>query len=207
MKYNPKINEWAARLPGFANLHPYQAAESVQGALELLYRAEKLCCEIGGMDRFTLQPAAGAHGELTGLMIIKAYHRHRQDLARTKILVPDSAHGTNPATAHVLGFEVVEVKSNEEGLVDLQDLKACMSSEVAALMLTNPNTLGLFEKEIEEIAAVVHAGGGLLYYDGANLNGIVGVARPGDMGFDVLHFNLHKTFATPHGGGGPGSGP
>jgi len=207
MKYNPKINEWATRLPGFANLHPYQPEESVQGALELLYRAEKLCCEIGGMDRFTLQPAAGAHGELTGLMIIKAYHQHRQDLARTKILVPDSAHGTNPATAHVLGFEVVEVKSNEEGLVDLQDLKACMSSEVAGLMLTNPNTLGLFEKEIEEIATVVHADGGLLYYDGANLNGIVGVARPGDMGFDVLHFNLHKTFGTPHGGGGPGSGP
>ncbi len=207
MKYNPKINEWAARLPGFAGLHPYQPGETIQGALELLYRMEGLLCEIGGMEHFTLQPAAGAHGELCGLMIIKAYHRYRQDSARKKILVPDSAHGTNPATAHVLGYEVVEVKSNENGLVDLQDLKARMSSEVAALMLTNPNTLGLFEKEIEEIAQVVHDGGGLLYYDGANLNGILGVARPGDMGFDVVHFNLHKTFATPHGGGGPGSGP
>lgn len=159
------------------------------------------------MDKFSLQPAAGAHGELTGVMIIKAYHNHRGDYHRTKIMVPDSAHGTNPASSNVVGYEVVEIKSNSRGLVDLEDLKAHMGPDIAGLMLTNPNTLGLFEEEIKEIAAIVHEGGGLLYYDGANLNGIMGVARPGDMGFDIVHSNLHKTFSTPHGGGGPGSGP
>jgi glycine dehydrogenase subunit 2 len=207
MKYSPKINEWAARLSGFANLHPYQPVETVQGALELMYNMQNMLAEITGMDALTLQPAAGAHGEMTGVMIIKAYHQHRNDLKRTKMMVPDSAHGTNPATANVVGFDVIEVKSNDRGLVDLEDLKSKMSPEVAGLMLTNPNTLGLFEEEIQDIAAVVHEGGGLLYYDGANLNAIMGVARPGDMGFDVVHLNLHKTFSTPHGGGGPGSGP
>lgn len=206
MKYNPKINEWAARLPGLANTHPYQPLSTVQGALELMYKLDKALCAITGMDRFTLQPAAGAHGELTGALIMKAYHQHRGDTKRTKMLVPDSAHGTNPATANVAGFEVVEIKSNDRGLVDIPSLKAAMSDQVAGIMLTNPNTLGLFEEEIAQIAQVVHEGGGLLYYDGANLNGILGVARPGDMGFDIVHLNLHKTFATPHGGGGPGSG-
>lgn len=207
MKYNPKINEWAARLPGFAQVHPYQPARTVQGCLQLMYETEKMLCEIAGMDRFSLQPAAGAHGEMTGAMIIKAYHTHRQDHKRTKMLIPDSAHGTNPATTHVVGYTAVELKSNGEGLIDLDDLRAKMNDEVAGLMLTNPNTLGLFEKEIEEIAKIVHGGGGLLYYDGANLNAVMGIARPGDMGFDIVHLNLHKTFATPHGGGGPGAGP
>lgn len=207
MKYSPKINEWAARLPGFANLHPYQPVETVQGAMELLYNMQNMLTEITGMDALTLQPAAGAHGEMTGVMIIKAYHQHRNDHQRTKMMVPDSAHGTNPATAHVVGFDVVEVKSNSRGLVDIEDLKSKMSPEVAGLMLTNPNTLGLFEEDIQDIAAVVHEGGGLLYYDGANLNAVMGISRPGDMGFDVVHLNLHKTFSTPHGGGGPGSGP
>lgn len=206
MKYNPKINEWAARLPGFAELHPLQPEATVQGALELMYNLERALCEVTGMDRFTLQPAAGAQGELTGAMIIAAYHAKRGDTRRTKMIVPDSAHGTNPATANMAGFDVIEVKSNERGLVDVPSLRAAMSEEVAGIMLTNPNTLGLFEEEIAEIAAIVHAGGGLLYYDGANLNGILGVARPGDMGFDIVHLNLHKTFSTPHGGGGPGSG-
>jgi len=207
MKYNPKINEWASRLPGFAGLHPYQPENTVQGALELYYETGNMLAEITGMDGFTLQPAAGAHGEMTGVMIIKAYHQNRGDLKRTKMMVPDSAHGTNPATANVVGFDVIEVKSNDQGLVDIEDLRSKMSDEVAGLMLTNPNTLGLFEENIQEIAAAVHEGGGLLYYDGANLNGVMGVARPGDMGFDVVHVNLHKTFSTPHGGGGPGSGP
>ena len=207
MKYNPKINEWAVRLPGFAAIHPYQAEETVQGAMEILYQAEKAFCEIAGMDRFTLQPAAGAHGELTGVMIIKAYHQERGDYQRMQMLVPDSAHGTNPATANMLGYEVVEIKSNSLGLVDLDDLRSKMNHQVAGLMLTNPNTLGLFEQDIKAIAEIVHEQGGLLYYDGANLNAITAIARPGDMGFDVVHFNLHKTFATPHGGGGPGSGP
>ncbi|MGD0153844.1 MAG: aminomethyl-transferring glycine dehydrogenase subunit GcvPB [Thermacetogeniaceae bacterium] len=213
MKYNPKINEWAARLPGLASIHPYQAEETVQGALELMYDLDGMLREITGMDRFTLQPAAGAHGEMTGAMIIKAYHNYRQEVLgagparRTRMIVPDSAHGTNPATAHMAGFEVIEVKSNERGLVDVDDLRSLMSDQIAGLMLTNPNTLGLFEEEIQGIAEVVHAAGGLLYYDGANANAIIGVARPGDMGFDVCHLNLHKTFATPHGGGGPGSGP
>ncbi len=207
MKYNPKINEWAARLSGFANIHPLQPEETVQGALELMYQLEKALCEITGMDKYTLQPAAGAHGEMTGAMIFKAYHDSRQDFKRKKMIVPDSAHGTNPATANMLGFELIEVKSNERGLVDLDDLRSLINDEVAGLMLTNPNTLGLFEEDIESIAAIIHEAGGLLYYDGANANAIMGIARPGDMGFDVCHLNLHKTFATPHGGGGPGSGP
>ncbi len=207
MKYNPKINEWASRLPGFASIHPFQPEDTVQGALQLYCEMQQMLAEITGMDGFSLQPAAGAHGEMAGVMIIKAYHNNRQDYARTKMMVPDSAHGTNPATANVVGYEVIEIKSTAEGLVDLDDLRSKMSPEVAGLMLTNPNTLGLFEEEIQSIAQIVHDGGGLLYYDGANLNGIMGVARPGDMGFDVIHVNLHKTFATPHGGGGPGSGP
>ena len=207
MKYNPKINEWASRLPGFAQIHPYQPEETVQGAMQILYDMEKMLGEITGMDHFALQPAAGAHGEMAGVMMIKAYHNKRGDFKRTKMMVPDSAHGTNPATANVVGYDVIEIKSNSRGLVDIEDLQAKMSDEVAGLMLTNPNTLGLFEEEISEIAAIVHQGGGLLYYDGANLNAIMGVCRPGDMGFDVVHLNLHKTFATPHGGGGPGSGP
>lgn len=207
MKYNPKINEWASRLPGFTQIHPYQPEETVQGTMQILYDMGKMLGEITGMDHFTLQPAAGAHGEMTGVMMIKAYHNKRGDFKRTKMMVPDSAHGTNPATANVVGYDVIEIKSNSRGLVDIEDLKAKMSDEVAGLMLTNPNTLGLFEEEIQKIAAIVHEGGGLLYYDGANLNAIMGVCRPGDMGFDVVHLNLHKTFATPHGGGGPGSGP
>lgn len=207
MKYNPKIDEWAARLPGLAGLHPYQPAETVQGALQIMHETEQWLCEITGMDEFTLQPAAGAHGEMTGVMMIKAYHNKRGDEGRTTMLVPDSAHGTNPATANVVGYKVVEVKSDERGLVDLEDLKSKLGPHVAGLMLTNPNTLGLFEESIMDISRLVHESGGLLYYDGANLNAIMGVARPGDMGFDVVHVNLHKTFGTPHGGGGPGSGP
>ncbi|GMG96632.1 aminomethyl-transferring glycine dehydrogenase subunit GcvPB [Tepidimicrobium xylanilyticum] len=207
MKYNPKINEDMANLDGFKNIHPLQPEETVQGALKLMYELDKALCEISGMDKMTLQPAAGAHGELTGLMLIKAYHEHRGDTKRTKIIVPDSAHGTNPASAVMAGFDTIEIKSTEEGLVDIESLKAALSDEVAGLMLTNPNTLGLFEREICEIARLVHEAGGLVYYDGANANAILGQVRPGDMGFDVVHFNLHKTFSTPHGGGGPGSGP
>lgn len=206
MKYNPKINEWAARLPGLAEVHPLQAEATTQGALELMYDLDSMLCAVTGMDRFTLQPAAGAHGELVGALLIAAYHAKRGDVRRTKMIVPDSAHGTNPATANMSGFTVVEVKSNERGLVDIPSLRAAMNDEVAGIMLTNPNTLGLFEEDIAEIAEIVHGGGGLLYYDGANLNGMLGVARPGDMGFDIVHLNLHKTFGTPHGGGGPGSG-
>ncbi len=207
MKYNPKINEDMASLDGFVNLHPYQNVEQTQGALELMYDLQGMLSEIGGMDTFSLQPAAGAHGELAGLMIIKAYHEKRGETKRTKIIVPDSAHGTNPASANVAGFEVVEIKSTKDGAVDLDNLKAVLNDEIAGLMLTNPSTLGLFEQNIVEIAELVHEAGGLLYYDGANLNAILGQARPGDMGFDVVHYNLHKTFSTPHGGGGPGSGP
>lgn len=207
MKYNPKINEDMAALSGFADLHPYQPEETVQGALELMYNLEEQLSEISGMARTTLQPAAGAHGELTGLMIIKAYHASRGDSKRTKIIVPDSAHGTNPSSAQVAGFDIVEIKSDKYGAVDIESLKAVLSDEIAGLMLTNPSTLGLFEKNIKEIADLVHDAGGLLYYDGANMNAIMGITRPGDMGFDVLHYNLHKTFSTPHGGGGPGSGP
>jgi len=207
MKYNPKINEDMASLVGFTALHPYQPVETVQGALKLMYELENMLSEITGMDKFSLQPAAGAHGELTGLMIIKAYHEHRNDKKRKKIIVPDSAHGTNPASATVAGFDVIEIKSNKEGAIDLAALKAVLDDEVAGLMLTNPSTLGLFEENIVEIARLVHEAGGLLYYDGANLNAIMGITRPGDMGFDVVHLNLHKTFSTPHGGGGPGAGP
>ncbi len=206
MKYNPKVNEEAAALPGFAFLHPLQEDATVQGALELLYQTEDCIKEITGMDRVTLQPAAGAHGELTGLMVILAYHRHRGE-KRHKVLIPFSAHGTNPATAAMADCEVVQIPADERGLVDVQALKEALDEETAALMLTNPNTLGLFEEDILEIARVVHDSGALLYYDGANLNAIMGLARPGDMGFDVIHLNLHKTFAAPHGGGGPGSGP
>ncbi len=207
MKYNPKINEDMVQLDGFKNIHPLQPEETVQGALRLMYELDKALCEISGMDKMTLQPAAGAHGELTGLALIKAYHENRGDTKRTKIIVPDSAHGTNPASAKMAGFDVIEIKSTDEGLVDIESLKAALSDEIAGLMLTNPNTLGLFEREIVEIAELVHEAGGLLYYDGANANAILGKVRPGDMGFDVVHFNLHKTFSTPHGGGGPGSGP
>jgi len=207
MKYNPKINEDIAALPGFANIHPLQNDLTVQGALGIMYDMEGMLSEIAGMDGFTLQPAAGAHGELTGLMIIKAYHEYRKDLKRKKIIVPDSAHGTNPATAQLCGFDIVEIKSDAQGAVDVEALKEVLNDEIAGLMLTNPSTLGLFETNIKEIADLVHDAGGLLYYDGANMNAIMGISRPGDMGFDVVHFNLHKTFSTPHGGGGPGSGP
>lgn len=207
MKYNPKINEDVASLSGFSSIHPYQSHETVQGALELMYGLDKMLSEISGMERVTLQPAAGAHGELTGVMIIKAYHEQRGDNKRKKIIVPDSAHGTNPATAAIAGFDIAEIKSDRNGAVDIDALKAVLSEEIAGLMLTNPSTLGLFETNIKEIADLVHEAGGLLYYDGANMNAIMGITRPGDMGFDVMHFNLHKTFSTPHGGGGPGSGP
>lgn len=207
MKYNPKINEDMAALPGFTSLHPFQPDETVQGALKLMHELDRQLAEVAGLERMTLQPAAGAHGELTGLMIIKAYHEDRKDFKRKKIIVPDSAHGTNPSSAHVCGFDVVEVKSDQNGAVDLESLKALLDDEIAGLMLTNPSTLGLFETNISEIADLVHEAGGLLYYDGANMNAIMGISRPGDMGFDVLHYNIHKTFSTPHGGGGPGSGP
>lgn len=207
MKYNPKINEDTARLDGFANVHPYQSECCTQGSLQLMYELEKSLAEIAGMDRMTLQPAAGAHGELTGLMLIKAYHESRGDTKRTKIIVPDSAHGTNPATAVMAGYTTVEIKSTKDGLVDIAALEAVLGDDIAGFMLTNPNTLGIFDKGIKEIARLVHDAGGLLYYDGANMNAIMGHARPGDMGFDVVHYNIHKTFSTPHGGGGPGSGP
>ncbi|MGM8214097.1 aminomethyl-transferring glycine dehydrogenase subunit GcvPB [Bacillaceae bacterium W0354] len=207
MKYNPKINEDVIRLPGFSHIHPYQDESSVQGAMALLYDLQTSLAEITGMHEVTLQPAAGAHGEWTGLMMIRAFHEANGDFNRTKVIVPDSAHGTNPASAAVAGFDSVTVKSDENGLVDLEDLKRVVDEDTAALMLTNPNTLGLFEEHILEMAKIVHDAGGRLYYDGANLNAIMGYARPGDMGFDVVHLNLHKTFTGPHGGGGPGSGP
>ncbi|MBM4236378.1 MAG: glycine dehydrogenase subunit 2 [Firmicutes bacterium] len=207
MKYNPKVNEETAALPGFAFLHPCQPEETAQGALELLYNMEQGLKELTGMERFTLQPAAGAHGELTGLMVIQAYHRSRGDLKRNKVLIPLSAHGTNPATVSMAGYEVVQIPCDERGLVDLEALKAAVDDTTSALMLTNPSTLGLFEEEIVEMAKAVHEAGGLLYYDGANMNAIMGYTRPGDMGFDVVHINIHKTFSTPHGGGGPGGGP
>ncbi|MED1674404.1 aminomethyl-transferring glycine dehydrogenase subunit GcvPB [Pallidibacillus thermolactis] len=207
MKYNPKINEDIARLSGFAHLHPLQDESTVQGSLELMYDLMQSLKEITGMDEVTLQPAAGAHGEWTGLMMIRAYHEANGDYNRTKVIVPDSAHGTNPASAVVAGFETITVKSDENGLVDIEDLKRVVGPDTAALMLTNPNTLGLFEKNILEMAEIVHNAGGKLYYDGANLNAIMSKVRPGDMGFDVVHLNLHKTFTGPHGGGGPGSGP
>ena len=207
MKYNPTINEEIAAMPSFTGLHPRQPIEMVQGALEIEYNIQCALASITGMADVTLNPYAGAHGELTGLMIISSYHLQRGDTKRKKVIVPDSAHGTNPASAAVCGLEVVEVKSTEEGLVDVNDLKKLLGDDIAGMMMTNPNTLGLFEKDIPEIAKLVHDCGGLLYYDGANLNPLLGIARPGDMGFDVIHLNLHKTFSTPHGGGGPGSGP
>lgn len=207
MKYNPKVNERLARLPGFTALHPYQPESMTQGALQLMAELQEDLCELTGMDGFTLQPAAGAHGELTGMLIVRAYHQHRGDHKRTKVIVPDAAHGTNPATSAMAGYEIIVVPSNDHGGVDLEELKKVINDEVAALMLTNPNTVGLFEENIVEITKLIHDAGGLLYYDGANTNAIMGITRPGDMGFDVVHLNLHKTFATPHGGGGPGSGP
>ncbi|MED4055514.1 aminomethyl-transferring glycine dehydrogenase subunit GcvPB [Niallia taxi] len=207
MKYNPKINENVARFSGFAHIHPLQDESSVQGALELMYDLQQHLIEITGMDEVTLQPAAGAHGEWTGLMMIRAFHEANGDVNRSKVIVPDSAHGTNPASATVAGFETITVKSDENGLVDLEDLRRVVGEDTAALMLTNPNTLGLFEENILEMAKIVHDAGGKLYYDGANLNAVLSKARPGDMGFDVVHLNLHKTFTGPHGGGGPGSGP
>lgn len=206
MKYNPRMDE--VPCGWFAGLHPLSDARDVQGMLRLTYDLQQALCEITGMDAMSLQPAAGAHGELAGLMLIRAYHQHRGELAkRTKIIVPDSAHGTNPASAVMAGFEVVEVPSAADGGVDIEALRAVCGGDTAGLMLTNPNTLGLFDTNIEEIARIVHDAGGLLYYDGANLNAVMGIVRPGDTGFDVVHLNLHKTFATPHGGGGPGSGP
>lgn len=207
MKYNPKINEEMASHPGFSGLHPLQPASTVQGTLRLYKDLADALSAITGMAEFTLNPFAGAHGELTGLMVIRQYHNSRGDFGRTRIIVPDSAHGTNPASAAVCGLEVVQVKSDASGLVDVEALKPLLDDTVAGIMMTNPNTLGLFEKNIKEIAALVHECGGLLYYDGANMNPLMGVVRPGDMGFDVLHLNLHKTFSTPHGGGGPGAGP
>ena len=206
MKYNPKINEDMAALPGFSQIHPLQPEETVQGCLEVLHESEKLLGEITGMDAMTFQPAAGAHGEFTGLLLIKAYHARRNDAARTKIIVPDSAHGTNPASAVMAGFTVVNIPSGEDGCVDVEALRGAVGPDTAGLMLTNPNTVGIFDKNILEITRIVHDAGGLCYYDGANLNAVMGVVRPGDMGFDVIHLNLHKTFSTPHGGGGPGSG-
>ena len=207
MKYNPVINEEVAARPAFANMHPAQPADTCQGALAALYGLQKALSEISGLHEFTLNPFAGAQGELVGLMIIRAYHQARNDSKRIKVIVPDSAHGTNPASAAVCGLDVVEVKSTPQGTVDTEHLKQLLGDDVAAMMMTNPNTLGLFEKDIPAITKMVHDCGGLMYYDGANLNPLLGECRPGDMGFDVMHINLHKTFSTPHGGGGPGAGP
>jgi glycine dehydrogenase subunit 2 len=207
MKYNPKVNEATARFPGFSQLHPLQPIETIQGALLVMFELQEMLKEIGGFAGVSLQPAAGAHGELTGVLIIRAYHEARQDTKRTKILIPDSAHGTNPATSAMSGLEVVQLSSDARGNVDLEALRAECDDTLAGLMLTNPNTLGLFDENIEEVIRMVHAAGGLVYGDGANMNALLGIARPGDLGFDVLHYNLHKTFSTPHGGGGPGSGP
>ena len=207
MKYNPKINEEVAALPGFSALHPLMEDKLVPGARKVYEEMNRLLAEITGLDTFTLDPCAGAHGELTGLMLMRSYHINRGDLARTKVIVPDSAHGTNPASAAVCGLEVVQVKSLENGCIDVEALKPLLGPDIAGIMMTNPNTLGLFETQIQEIASLVHGCGGLLYYDGANMNPLMGWVRPGDMGFDIMHLNLHKTFSTPHGGGGPGSGP
>ena len=207
MKYNPVVDEQLAALDGFAGVHPYQDEADVQGALQLMWELDRMLSAITGMSRMSLQPAAGAHGEWTGLRMIQAYHADHGDVARTAVLIPDSAHGTNPASAAACGLDVVTVKSNHDGTVDVDDFKAHLDEHVAAIMLTNPNTLGVFEKDILELARAAHDAGALLYYDGANLNALVGMARPGDMGFDVVHLNLHKTFSTPHGGGGPGAGP
>ncbi len=206
MKYNPKINEEACRLPGFSTLHPFEPEEMTQGALSLMYELEAYLCEIAGMDAVTLQPSAGAHGELCGLLVMAEYFKDK-GRPRTKIIIPDTAHGTNPASAHLAGFKVVPVKSEGRGVLSAEAIRAVMDKDTAALMLTNPNTLGLFERNIKEIAGIVHKKGGLVYCDGANLNALMGIMRPGDMGVDVIQLNLHKTFSTPHGGGGPGSGP
>lgn len=207
MKYNPKINEEVAAMPQFNNIHPLQSEDTVQGALELYYNLQNMLSNIAGFAEFTLNPYAGAHGELTGLMVMRSYHEARGDFKRKRVIIPNSAHGTNPASAMVAGLEVVEVKSKPNGSVDVEDLKPLLDDTIAGIMMTNPNTLGMFEVEIMEIAKLVHEAGGLLYYDGANLNPLLGKVRPGDMGFDVMHINIHKTFSTPHGGGGPGSGP
>ncbi len=207
MKYNPKINEETARIPEFTNIHPLQPINSVQGSLELYYNLQKILSEISGLSEFTLNGYAGAHGELIGLMIMKKYHEERGDFKRKKVIIPDSAHGTNPASTSVAGMEVVEISSNAMGRVDMESLKSVLNDEIAGMMLTNPNTVGMFEKDICEITKLVHDAGGLMYYDGANLNALLGKVRPGDMGFDIMHINLHKTFSTPHGGGGPGAGP
>jgi glycine dehydrogenase subunit 2 len=206
MKYNPKLNEEAAALPGFRDIHPLQPEHTVQGCLKILDIAAEYLREITGMDAMNFQPAAGAHGEFTGLLLIKAWHKSRRDTARTKIIIPDSAHGTNPASAAMAGFQVVNIASGPDGCIDLAALKAAVGSDTAGLMLTNPNTVGIFDSNIMEITKIVHDAGGLNYYDGANLNAIMGIVRPGDMGFDAVHLNLHKSFSTPHGGGGPGSG-
>jgi len=206
MKYNPKINDAISGMPGFAELHPEQPEETLQGALQLYYELEQILCEITGMDALTLQPAAGSHGELTGVMLMRKYHEKKGN-RRKYIIIPDSAHGTNPASVAMGGYEALEVKSNENGLVDYNDLKSILTDEVAGMMLTNPNTLGLFEKDILRITELMHSVDALMYMDGANMNALLGISRPADMGFDITHLNLHKTFSTPHGGGGPGSGP
>ena len=207
MKYNPRVNEQIAALEGFNQIHPLQPQDTVQGCMEVMALAEKYLCEITGMDHMTLQPAAGAQGELTGLLLMKAYHTSKGNTHKTKILVPDSAHGTNPASAAMAGYTVVSIPSGDDGCVDIEKLKEAAGDDIAGLMLTNPNTVGLFDKNIREITQIVHDCGGLCYYDGANLNAVMGIVRPGDMGFDIVHLNLHKTFSTPHGGGGPGAGP
>lgn len=206
MKYNPKVNENVAALPHFQDIHPLQPTETVQGCLEILYLAEQFLIRITGMNAFTFQPAAGAQGELTGILMIKAYHRSRGDLKRDKIIIPDSAHGTNPATASMAGYTVVNIPTNSEGGMDIDKLQTVAGDDTAGLMLTNPNTLGIFDKNILKITQIIHQVGGLCYYDGANLNAVIGLVKPIDMGFDVMHLNLHKTFSTPHGGGGPGAG-
>lgn len=207
MKYNPKINEDMASLDGFANIHPFQDDEDIQGSLRLLWECGGALAEIAGMDEMTMQPAAGAHGEYTGILLIKAYHEKRGDTKRDKIIIPDAAHGTNPATAAMAGYKIIELKSTKDGMVDVESLRASVGDDTAGMMLTNPNTLGMSDENVKEIAEIIHEAGGLVYYDGANLNAIMGKARPGDMGFDVVHYNVHKTLSTPHGGGGPGAGP
>lgn len=207
MKYNPRVNERAARLPGFASIHPFQPVETIQGCLALMYNLQLWLAEISGFKGITLQPAAGAQGEFVGVAIIRAYHNSRNDVKRTRILIPDSAHGTNPASSAMKGFEIVPLPTDKDGNVDLEALRSACDDTTAGLMLTNPNTLGLFEANVLEVVRIVHEAGGLIYGDGANLNALLGIVRPGDLGFDIMHFNLHKTFSTPHGGGGPGSGP
>jgi glycine dehydrogenase subunit 2 len=207
MKYNPKICEEISRWDNFAGIHPHQDASTIQGNLQIMYELERMLCEITGMDYFTLQPAAGAHGEFLGMLLTRAYHEFNKDIQRDEVILPDTSHGTNPASAAMVGYKLTEIPSTKDGTVDLDILEKTLSEKTACFMLTNPNTLGIFESEILEISKLVHRAGALLYYDGANMNAIMGKARPGDMGFDIVHLNLHKTFATPHGGGGPGSGP